>query len=104
LFHGHLGGGPTLHAVAGAFLGQGHHEANNDLVTERVGQSRPRQHDDESPAEEDERCLHRVSSLHERTSGTPHRETLVTPSFPGVGAPSWLSPWWPGSRGTTGER
>jgi hypothetical protein len=71
LFHRDLGGGPALDAVAGPLLGQRHHESDDDLVAEGVNPDRPRQRDhcanDERTAEENERSLHRVSSLREST-------------------------------------
>ena len=58
----HLGGGAALHAVAGPLLGQGHHEADDDLIAEGVGEPRQRQKRDEATPQEPERSLHCVSS------------------------------------------
>src|SRR5262249_61947565 len=71
LFHRDLGSGPALDAVAGPLLGQRHHESDDDLITEGVSPDRPRQRDERTnekrTAEENERSLHRVSSLREST-------------------------------------
>src|SRR5262249_46237057 len=65
LFHRDFCGGPALYTVAGSFLRQRDQESDDDLIAEGVGQSRERQRRDEHTTEEDERSLHRVSSLRE---------------------------------------
>ena len=36
--HGDLRGGAALHAIAGAFFGERHHEADDYLIAKRVGE------------------------------------------------------------------
>ena len=66
LFHRHLGGSAALHAVAGALLGQGHHETHDDLVAKGVRDSRQRQQHDET-AQEHARSCHCVLLVIENT-------------------------------------
>src|SRR5262249_14410164 len=66
----------ALDAVAGPFLRQRDHEPDDDLVAEGVGQRRHRHRRDESTTEEDERSLHRASSLHVKTPGKRNRSCL----------------------------
>src|SRR4030095_9889939 len=71
LFHRDLGSGPALDAVAGPLLGQRHHESDDDLVADGVNPDGPRQRgertNEKRTAEENERSLHRVSSLRKST-------------------------------------
>src|SRR5437867_1452116 len=78
LFHRDFGGGPALDAVAGPLLRQRHHEPDDDLVAERMRQRWQRQRA-ENTTEEDERSLHRVSSLRVRAL---FRERSVAKSCP----------------------
>src|SRR5439155_14179954 len=89
LLHRDLGGGPALDAVAGPLLRQGDHEPHDDLVAEGVGQRRHRHRRDESTTEEDERSLHRASSLRETSWQTERgdvRPRSAPPSMPAAQA------------------
>src|SRR5438309_4262055 len=78
LFHRDFGGGSALDAVAGPLLRQRHHEPNDDFVAERMRQRWQRQRA-ENTTEEDERSLHRVSSLR---VGAPFRKRSAATSCP----------------------
>src|SRR5262249_6384889 len=81
LLHRDFGRGPALHAVAGALLGQRHHEPHHHLVAEGVREAGQGQEQRQATTEEQTISLHDTSSLPvlvmTRTSGP------TTPSGPG---------------------
>jgi hypothetical protein len=97
LFHRDFGSGPALDAVAGPLLGQRHHESHDDLIAEGMGEGRQRQHRDKYTTEEDERSLHRISSLLEKPLGNRAPSGQVPGPdhhpLPDAAPPPWLTLW-----------